>query len=292
MALKALGPVTRLLEGLLAAEPRLREGENLPPCAMVVGPPRSGTTVLYQVLAGLLPCAYISNLHVLFPRSASRWLGEGPGPGGPLRSFYGHSRGLRGVNEGNEFFRKVGLADPGPQAVKADLGRIAALAGAGPGRPLLFKNVESMGNLALWHEAAPGMVFVVARRHPEALVESIYRAYLELGTFNPYPEELGPGPPEDPIEASARVARILTDRIERQRGGIAPDRWLDVPYESFCSDPRPWASALAGSLELDPGRLRGTGDRSALQVPPSRVSEGERARIREALGRFFPGKPL
>ena len=39
------------------------------PTVLIVGPPRSGTTLVYQTLAHYLPFTYFNNLSSLFPRS-------------------------------------------------------------------------------------------------------------------------------------------------------------------------------------------------------------------------------
>src|SRR5262245_19582360 len=66
---------------------------EVPPCVMLVAPPRSGATMIYQALTQTLPCVYPSNLHYLCPRTASYWMHRrgsfGRGIAG-LSNYYGH----------------------------------------------------------------------------------------------------------------------------------------------------------------------------------------------------------
>ena len=70
---------------------------RLPPIVLIVGSPRSGSTLLYQVLAGHLPVSYPSNLTALFERARSPqrpyragWPG-GAVATGPITGTPGHS---------------------------------------------------------------------------------------------------------------------------------------------------------------------------------------------------------
>src|SRR5690606_21792278 len=83
----------RPLEAALVAR-GAREAEAAPPPVFVVGPPRSGTTLVYQLLVRRFRVAYLSNLaHRLYETpAAATWLGRPfvrPWTG-PFESRYGH----------------------------------------------------------------------------------------------------------------------------------------------------------------------------------------------------------
>ena len=72
---------------------------------LVVGPPRGGTTLVYQVLAHCLDVSYTSNLMGLFPRSpitANRLCSPflPTRPTADFRSYYGQSSRLSGGHDG------------------------------------------------------------------------------------------------------------------------------------------------------------------------------------------------
>src|SRR6185295_2617389 len=73
------------------------------PIIFIVGSPRSGTTLAYQIFARFLPVTYFNNLADIFPRSPisasvllNRWLRPAPDP---FHSFYGNTAGLAEPND-------------------------------------------------------------------------------------------------------------------------------------------------------------------------------------------------
>ena len=79
LLLKAISPFSQPIDKIIyraskAPDESPRYFAELPPCIMIVSPPRSGSTVIYQVLVRAIPSVYISNLHSLFPYCASRYM--------------------------------------------------------------------------------------------------------------------------------------------------------------------------------------------------------------------------
>ena len=75
---------------------------RLPPIVLIVGSPRSGSTLLYQVLAGHLPVSYPSNLTALFERApitATARLSRLARRSRGYRSYYGNTGPLRSPND-------------------------------------------------------------------------------------------------------------------------------------------------------------------------------------------------
>ena len=62
-----LSPVDRALGRLRRRAPF---ADGLPRAALMVSPPRSGSTVIFQVITRALPCVYPSNFHFVLPRIA------------------------------------------------------------------------------------------------------------------------------------------------------------------------------------------------------------------------------
>ena len=96
-------PLNRLLAGrerrLLKTAP-----SDVAPVILVVGAPRSGTTLVYQTLARYLDVTYFSNLTSLFPNAPLagtkmfRWLPRRQSA--DFKNFYGQTAGLNGPNDG------------------------------------------------------------------------------------------------------------------------------------------------------------------------------------------------
>ena len=74
------------------------------PIIIVIGPPRSGTTLLAQAVVAATHSAYFNNLTAIFPRSPIeanarlRWLLKAPTI--DFRFYYGKTAGLNGFNDG------------------------------------------------------------------------------------------------------------------------------------------------------------------------------------------------
>jgi hypothetical protein len=77
---------------------------SVKPIIIVVGPPRSGTTLVAQYLINTFDVCYLNNLTALFPNSpitANVLFGRMARLGaGDYDAFYGKSRGLSGANDG------------------------------------------------------------------------------------------------------------------------------------------------------------------------------------------------
>ena len=97
------------------------------PVLLVTGAPRSGTTVLSQVLLHHLPVTYINNLTTVFPRAPivanrlfGRWLQKPPAE---YRSFYGRTSGFAAENDALHIWdRWLGTTTPTQRAPLMPLG--------------------------------------------------------------------------------------------------------------------------------------------------------------------------
>ena len=253
-----LDPVDRLL----AALPGSRGGEAAPsrPILFVTGPPRSGTTLLEQLLIQSLPVAYITNLACLLPRGAAA--GRFPLTGGirnqrvRLESYYGRTRALSGPSDGLEFWdqwlgsdRRAIPAEIGPQEVVAMqrfFGRLERLSG----RPVVTKNNALLGSAHLVAEALPTARFVCLRRDPLFLAQSLMKARRDiLGTteIGYGIEDLASSPPRlDPHEDVWRQVKFFR-RLEATQAERLGDRFMVLDYEKVCEDP----AAAIGRLAWD-----------------------------------------
>jgi hypothetical protein len=213
---------------------------EIPSCLMIVSPPRSGSTIVYQVLARAIPCVYISNLHSLFPNYASTFLIRKKLFGnnnGNLHNYYGHTSSIYDVNEGNEIMNAIFLGPLGQKLIRERFIKFARVMQSTNQRPLIFKNVRSYPYLADLHKAVSEIFFLRIKRDPEQVIQSVLRAYHELGSFHPIPKALVDRKIDDPIEfATCQIIEIERE-INIQKAQIDPARWIEWQYEDFCSDP-------------------------------------------------------
>ncbi len=294
MGIRALAPFTRSLDTLMRLVPSDEVDPTRVPAAFMVGPPRSGATVIFQSLASALPAVYPTNAHALFPflgseivDGISRIIGRRPVN---LQSFLGYTAGLRGVYEANEFFEwpEIGdqnLSAPQRQRLRERYHRLIRQLSPKPGECVIVKNARRYDAVAALHQAVPTLVFVRVRRNLVEVVASAVRAYRDMGSFHPVPPELHNVSRDDPIEFGVRQICAIEDALDTQWQGVAPEARLDISYEAFCHDPKPFIEALAyNRLNLPRGSV--TMAHPICNLRPSRrtkVSPEEMDRIRQLL---------
>lgn len=262
MLIIAMGPFTRFIDKVIGDFYQAGNDfkDDLPPCVMLVSSPRSGGTVIYQALVRAIPCTYISNLHVLFPRLASGHLLRrgmlGAGLGG-FNNYYGYTSALNDVNEGNMLVEGFFKNRADKELIRKRFLNFIRMLKAKADRPLIFKNVRAYTNISRFHEAVPEVVFVRIKRDPEQIIQSTLRAYYDLGTFHPIPKALISSGITDPVEFAVRQLIEIEHEIDKQKKKIDPSVWLEWSYESFCSKHRPLIEDLTKNyLKMDLSLLR------------------------------------
>ena len=264
----ALKPLNALLS---AVEGRVSRGgdEPLPhPPVFIIGAPRCGSTLLYQLLVGTTGFGYLSNFHCLFHGSPSlvHRLGRRftARAADRYRSHYGRAKGLGAPAECGEFwyrfFRRrpqyVTAGEVGPAALARLRGAIRRLVVA-MGRPLLIKNLLSSVRLRPLAEALPEALFIVLRRDEVDTAASLLEGRRRL--YGTYERWFSVEPPEIdrlrrlPVaEQAVEQVRAIHRLIDRDRRAIGAERFIEVSYDALCADAH-------GTLrELD-GFLRGHG---------------------------------
>ncbi len=288
IALNLLRPLTQPLDRFFGGRGRTGpepSAQHLPPSLMIASPPRSGSTLIYQVLTRTIPSVYYSNMHYLFPKSASRVMNLfgmfGTGLSG-FRNYYGYSPKLRDVNEGNPLLAKI-LPGEDPEEIREHFLRIVSWMRAGPDRPFLFKNVRHYDTIGRLHEAMPELHFLRIKRETAHVVRSELNGYRELGTFHPVPPELRNSGITDPVEFCVRQILLIEASLDKQFEALPEEGKMVWEYEAFCSDAEAHIRALARKLGISEYRLRW----KELDTPlrPSTYREEELGEIREALSR-------
>ncbi len=298
----AATPLDLLLE---RAERRLYARAEPPkkPIILVGGAPRSGTTILEQVLGLGLPVTYVNNLTAVFPRSpimGNRMFGRLlRKPRAGFDNFYGRTVGFGGRNDGlhlwdrwlgNDRYRPPTRMDP---AIAADMRNFFGAFEAAFGGPILNKNNALAVCADVIAGALPTAHFVCIRREPLYAVQSILgtREFIQGRREGPY----GVGDPSyvarpgaDPIEEVCAQVLFHDRRLEEHARNLGPERFWVVDYEEFCRAPSAVVERVADEI------LGIAIDRDAVRaaLPPLRatnqlkVSPEERDRIEATLARL------
>jgi hypothetical protein len=300
IGIRAFSPVTRVLDALMRIVPAVEVDPAWVPAVFMVGPPRSGATVIFQSLTSALPAVYPTNAHALFPFLGSQILNgiNRVADRRPvnLKSFLGYTSGLRGVYEANEFFdwpevRSKALSVEQKQRLRARYSRLIRQLAPRAGECVIMKNARRYDAVAALHQAVPELVFLRVRRNLADVVASAVRAYRDMGSFHPVPPQLHDVSRDDPVEFAVRQICAIEESLDDQWRGLPQSVRLDVCYKEFCDDPRPAIETLAyNRLNLPRGSV--TMSRPICSLRPScrkKVSQDEMDRIRQLLDR--QGRP-
>jgi hypothetical protein len=265
---KALAPLDLAMQG---AERRLLQEPQRSdrPLVLIVGPPRSGTTLVSQVLARALRVSLFTNLNAMFPRSPlsaaklfARWQ---PPPQGPVQSLYGVTPRLNDVNDGfhvwdrflgtNRYYAPNRISDASVRGMQEFFGRWTAITGL----PLLTKNNRNLACAAELARALPNAYFICVRRDPLPMAQSLLKARRWIQGDAESPWGLFARDARETASSLASVDAVadqvnqLTRTMGEQRARVDASRWLDLDYEDFCRSPEAAVervAAVAPEVEL------------------------------------------
>ena len=229
------------------------ETEERFPTLHVVGAPRSGTSLLYQVLASGLDIAYVSNLVAAFWLAPSYGLQLAQKLGvDRLHSNFSSSFGRTdGVSEPHEFgyfwnhhLGYPDMAERGPEHDAAidweRLRRVLVTMGHRAGRPVAFKPMLLIWHLETMLRHMPGTCYVWIRREPRDTALSLLKMRQSLyGTLDRW-ASLKPAADlsaEPPWRQVAAQVVLLERHLEDVHARVGDRHMLAIRYERLCADP-------------------------------------------------------
>ncbi len=281
------------------------------PVLFIVGAPRSGTTLLTQLLISQYGFGYISNLAARFWNApalglklAASLAGERP-PAVGLDSDYGQVSGYEGPHEFGHFWQRWFEYGESHRVEPDRLRRVdrgfllqeLAAIEAHFGSPTLYKNLAACGmNLDFLAGLLPGARFVHLQRDPLRVACSLLAGrkhrcgsreawfsvrppgYPRLRTL-PWPEQIA--------GQVAAIERQIADSLSR----LPAERWRRVGYDDLVASPAgvlqriaTWIGEAGGSLyrrDIELPRL--------VEPSPPAISQEEYALLEAACARHFPG---
>lgn len=223
------------------------------PPVFIVGAPRTGSTVLYQVITNALDVAYLSNLAALMYRSLYLGLRAHAGVYGTrahdcFESRYGRTSGLAAPSEtGKLWYRWFPRDRDCIEAGDVDTERLTALRAAVAattadlGRNVVFKNLNNGQRLRVLQPLFPEALVIFVRRDPLATACSLLAARRRLrGSADEWlsvrpcdVERLRTLPWPDQI---AGQVHSLERRIEADLALFPDGQVLRIRYEALCGD--------------------------------------------------------
>lgn len=272
------------------------------PTLHVIGPPRSGTTLLSQLVATHLDVGYISNLVAAFWRApvtgiklANKLLFEHKPAS--LESTFGRTHGIAEPHEFGYFWshhlayremRAPGVGDR-PAIDWDNLRRVLINISAAFGKPVIFKNFMVVWHMKSMSAALPKTCYVRLRRDPLDNALSLLRMREEfLGDKSSWaslkPAEFAELRERPYWEQVAGQVHFLNRAIDDATSQVDDRCVLEIELADLCREP---GAALNRIVEL----LRGHGanldsvpvrpDALALRRPDATVED--RRRVAQAL---------
>lgn len=225
------------------------------PHIFICGPARSGTTLLYQILAENLEVAYTQNLSSLFPRSArtSVWLCQKLLPPasrrkvGEYANYYGKTYGFSAPSEANFLWNQwVDTDKSGFRTVVSDASMQKAAEyyrtlSCMNKLPTLAKNNNANVFASALHQQLDNSYFICTRRDTKFLAQSLITARLTIngdiehsyGVVDTNDDRDLNNPYDEVLEQIA----YLNLQAQRQQDIIGKSNFWIVDYEETCNNP-------------------------------------------------------
>jgi hypothetical protein len=243
---RLLEPIDRLLQRRLA-RPDL-------PLAFIVCVPRSGGTVLYQLLARFLDVTYVNNRMARYWAApiVGAWLhGRQTRADIALRSDYGRSAGAAGPHEFAWFWHHHGKFEESDHLTEAELAEVdgvairQALQGlAGfSGRPLLIKSIDYVNYQIVWlKQVLPSAKFIWIERDVQRVLPSIVRAretenHDPAAWWSTRPRDFRQWRQRPVIEQAQHQIDDVGGAIARGLAAIPAADWMRITHEALVADP-------------------------------------------------------
>lgn len=251
------------------------------PLLFICGAPRTGTTLVEQVLINHLPVAFINNLTAVFPRApltANRIFRPAAPVGGvAYHSYYGKTVGFSGPNDGLHLWDRwlgadrtrirTSLTLMERRDMRLFFGAMEQIVG----RPIVAKNNSLNACASLVTEVFDRAFFICMTREPLFLAQSQLQARLDIhgGDDIPYGLDGAPGSRPDSTDVVEDVCRQVLyhqEIAQEQQSRVGAERFWIVQYEAFCQNPSALVDAVAVRVLGQPRPPEAT------RLPPFAVS--------------------
>lgn len=249
---EGLGKLAFPVDAMLASRERrtaVDQQHSEYPLILIVGPPRSGTTMMYQVLAYCLDVTFPNNLSSMFPRSPTTLSGLANKRRSDFNSYYGQTARMSGANDAfhiwdrwlgtDRYVARTELSDD----ERADMRQFFSSWTAKYNKPFLNKNNRNVQCIKILAECLPNAFFVAVNRDPVCVARSLIHATQlvhgdksagwGLQCQEVHCEEEPLGYVHDVCDQVRRNLEELNGQLDQ----LAPSRYINISYETFCTDP-------------------------------------------------------
>jgi hypothetical protein len=246
-------------------------GKSELPQIFICGAPRSGTTLVAQVLMKHLPVYYFNNLTSIFPKSPITaqklfgFLGKNDRQKIRFTSFYGRTPKISQPNDALYLWdrwtgnNRKQIPESLNEHSKKQMFQFFNAVALYAKQPLVNKN-NSLNSFAhLVSEVLPNSFFICLDRNPLYLAQShlIARRFINNDENQSYGVEFNhTSQPEDVIQEISEQVKNHKRMILKQQELIGTDRFIIINYEDFCDNPaktvvKVAAKCLGLNLDMD-----------------------------------------
>lgn len=249
---EGLGIAARPIDAVLA----LRERKTIQnatgpgsPLILIVGPPRSGTTLVYQAFAYCLDVTFPSNLSSVFgksPMTVNRFAGKQSADFG---SYFGQTSRMSGPNDAFHIWnrwlgedRYTTRTDLSPEEILSMRQFFTAWTDKFD-KPFLNKNNRNVQCISYLAEHLPNAFFVGVLRDPACVARSLIHARKAvqgdtttgwgLQCQEKHCHEYPLGYVQDVCDQVMRNQSEQLDSFSK----LSPERFVQIQYEQFCDRP-------------------------------------------------------
>lgn len=227
----------------------LRHAPPDPKIIFIIGPPRSGTTLFYQLLVKHFEVGYVYNRIAPFYGGysiVSRFWKKGINDStGEFKSNHGRTAGYWGPHEAGEYWYQFFPRDPHYTSVedlshkkltrlRVSMARICASFG----KPVVFKNVVNSARLRVLEAVFPSAVFIEIKRdfveNARSILVAKRKSQQDPGLWwSVMPQGYEAVQGEAPLNQAVHQVFLTKKMIHSDR----PKRYVSVQYESLCENP-------------------------------------------------------
>ena len=277
----------------------------------ILGPPRSGTTLIYQAIVHCLTVSYLANFAEYFQLEYSPIIAAKLGRffrltqdrRSTFESYYGRTQGLGAPHEGGRLWNRwfpvdahyVGRGDLTTEQKRAIYQVVAGIEHT-LDAPFVNKNVKHSVRIQALVEALPAALFIECRRNQVAVAQSILLARTHDFSGKPWlsvmPKEINSIMGKDLLDQVCEQVYYIERDIAADREAVGRDRFLTVVYEEFCKEPNRHLGEIIRFMNerCAPVKVRRQLPASFSASTSQRLSDDDYSALRERLAVLYGGK--
>lgn len=246
------------IEGKIAK----RQKQPIFPPIFIIGHPRSGTTLLYQIMCSHFELVYFSNISakILYPVICTSSLKNlhicDPRP--TYTSRYGFSSGWNQPHPGYFFWRRIFLGVDGEMSTNTInddasqqlIGTIATLTNLYE-RPFINKWTPNSARILELSRHFPNAIFILMRRDPRYVIQSQLKARIATRgnantAFVTWPKELQARKTGDYLLDIVTQLKLVETEISKNLTKLGKERVIELSYSDLCDSPLKQIELICG----------------------------------------------